>query len=116
MNDIIYYAIGLVLSAIGFVLGKYVFPKIKIDSKIIETISSWVYKFVVSAKNQFEGKYTGEQKLAYVTEQVKALCAKYKVQLTDEQIRALIEDAYDLMKQGGAIMLGTVETDEKVEK
>lgn len=115
MSNIIYYAIGLVLSTIFFVLGKYVFPKIKIDVYKIEAISSWVYKFVVSAKNQFEGKYTGEQKLTYVTEQVKTLCDKYKIKLTDEQIRALIEEAYDLMKENSSVLLGLSETDKDVE-
>ena len=100
MENILYYAIGLVVAVVGWLLGRYVFPKINIDMNKVQTISNWVYKFVVSAKNQFEGKYTGEQKLNYVTEQVKTLCDKYKITLSDEQIRALIEDAYDIMKQG----------------
>lgn len=104
MENILYYAIGLVVAVVGWLLGRYVFPKINIDADKVYMISNWVYKFVVSAKNQFEGKYTGEQKLEYVTEQVKALCDKYKITLSDEQIRALIEDAYDIMKQGQAIV------------
>lgn len=99
MDRIIYYAVGLVIAIITFLLGKYVFPHININSDKIATISAWVYKFVVSAKNQFDGKYTGEQKLEYVTTQIKTLCDKYKIELNDEQIRALIEDAYDMMKE-----------------
>ena len=98
MDNIIYYAVGLIIAIVTFLLGKYVFPNIKINSDKIQIISSWVYKFVVSAKNQFEDEYTGSQKREYVTEQVKILCEKYKIELSDEQIRALIEDAYDMVK------------------
>jgi uncharacterized protein YpuA (DUF1002 family) len=97
LDNIIFYAVGLVISIIAFLCGKYVFPSLK-NNEIISDITSWVYKFVVSAKNQF-GDNKGKEKLAYVTEQVNALCEKYKINLTDEQIRALIESAYDAMKQ-----------------
>jgi hypothetical protein len=97
LDNIIFYAVGLAISVIAFLCGKYVFPAVK-NNETISNITTWVYKFVVSAKNQFEDG-CGEQKLQYVTEQVTALCEKYKVDLTDEQIRALIEDAYMLMKQ-----------------
>ena len=115
MDNIIYYAVGLVLSIAMFLLGKYVFPKINLSSDKISTISDWVYKFVVSAKNQFDGKYTSEQKLAYVTEQVEVLCKKYKIELSDEQIRALMEDAYDMMKENTPIVFGTIGTNENKE-
>lgn len=103
MNDIIYYAISLIIAVVTFLLGKYVFPTVKqyfdgLDLHNVTGIASWVYKFVVSAKNQFDDN-CGEQKLTYVTKQVKTLCDKYKIDLTDEQIRALIEDAYIEMKK-----------------
>lgn len=104
MDNIIYYGIMLVIAVVTFLLGKYVFPKIKLDSNTFSTLTSWVYKFVVSAKNQFEDGQ-GKEKLAYVTEQVKVLCEKYNIDLTDEQIRALIEDAYDLMITNGVEIL-----------
>lgn len=97
MADIIYYAIGLVIAIVTFLLGKYVFPTIKKSDKLSDIVS-WVYKFVISAKNQF-GDNKGEEKREYVTKQIKTLCEKYRVELTDEQIRALIEDAYDMMKE-----------------
>jgi hypothetical protein len=97
LDNIIFYAIELVIAIVVFLIGRYVFPALK-NNETIASITSWAYKFVVSAKNQFEN-YTGEQKLEYVTEQVNALCEKYKIELTDEQVRALIEDAYDMMKQ-----------------
>lgn len=100
MDNIIYYGIMLVIAVVTFLLGKYVFPKVKLDSTALTTLTDWVYKFVVSAKNQFEDGQ-GKEKLAYVTEQVKVLCDKYKINLTEEQIRALIEDAYDLMITNG---------------
>nr|DAT84923.1 MAG TPA: holin [Caudoviricetes sp.] len=96
MTDIIYYAIGLVIAIVTFLLGKYVFPTMK-NSEEFTNITNWVYKFVISAKNQFING-TGEEKREYVTKQIKTLCEKYKIDLTDDQIRALIEEAYDLMK------------------
>lgn len=100
MNDIIFYAIELVIAIVAFLLGKYVFPTVKdtILGSNFAGLAIWVYKFVVSAKNQF-GDNNGEKKLEYVTEQVKKMCKKYKIDLTDEQIRALIEDAYTEMKK-----------------
>ena len=103
MNDIIYYAISLVIAIVTFLLGKYVFPTVKqyVDSLDLNNATGmayWVYKFVVSAKNQFNDN-CGKQKLEYVTEQVKALCDKYEIDLTEAQIRALIEDAYTEMKK-----------------
>jgi LL-H family phage holin len=103
MDKIIIYAIELVLAIVAFLLGRYVFPAVKqyfseLNNDNVSTIASWVYKFVVSAKNQFEDG-CGEQKLAYVTEQVSAFCERNNITLTSEQIRALIEDAYVLMKQ-----------------
>jgi hypothetical protein len=97
LDNIIFYAVGLAISIIAFLCGKYVFPAIK-NNETISDITTWVYKFVVSAKNQFEDG-CGKQKLDYVTEQVSALCERNNISLTSEQIRALIEDAYILMKQ-----------------
>lgn len=103
MDKIIIYAIELVVAVVAFLLGRYVFPAIKqyfneLNNDDVSTVASWVYKFVVSAKNQFNDG-CGVQKLEYVTEQVLALCERNNINLTDEQIRALIEDAYVLMKQ-----------------
>lgn len=99
MNDIIYYAIELLIAIFALLIGRYVCPKVKdvVLGSNFSGIVTWVYKFVVSAKNQF-GDNNGEKKLEYVTAQVKKLCEKYKIDLTDEQIRALIEDAYTQMK------------------
>jgi hypothetical protein len=103
MDKIIVYAIQLGIAIISFLLGKYIFPTVKqyfneLNSDNVSTVASWVYKFVISAKNQFNDG-CGEQKLEYVTEQVSALCERNNINLTNEQIRALIEDAYTLMKQ-----------------
>ena len=82
----------------AFLLGKYVTPKL-LNNETIAILSTWVYKFVVSAQNQY-GTNHGKEKLDYVTILVKELCNKLNISLTDEQIRALIEDAYKTMKEG----------------
>ena len=103
MDKIIICAIQLVITIASFLLGKYVFPAVKqyfseLNNENVSTVAYWVYKFVISAKNQF-GDNCGKQKLEYVTEQVSDFCQRNNINLTDEQIRALIEDAYVLMKQ-----------------
>ena len=103
MDKIIFCAIQLVIAIVAFLLGKYVFPTVKqyfseLNSDDVSTVASWVYKFVISAKNQFDDG-CGQQKREYVTEQVCALCERNNINLTEEQIRALIEDAYVSMKQ-----------------
>lgn len=97
MNQIIYLVIQLVLMIIAYVLGKYVTPKL-VTNKTIAVLSEWAYKLVVSAKRIFEDG-EGEVKREYVTKAIKAICKKCNISLTEEQIRALIEDAYELMKQ-----------------
>lgn len=98
MGQIIYALIYLVVTVAAFLLGKYVTPKILTNETLI-TLGEWVYKFVVSAKNQYEDGQ-GEEKREYVTQLIKELCKKVRIELTDDQIRALIEDAYQQMKNG----------------
>ena len=96
-NQIIYLAIELALMVVMYLLGKYVAPKLLTDSTF-KVLTAWVYKFVVSAENQY-GSGTGEEKREYVTELIQELCKKVHIKLTDEQIRALIEEAVNTMKE-----------------
>ena len=98
MNQIIFTAIELILLIIAFLIGKFVNPKL-MASQTLKDISAWVYKFVVSARNQFPDS-AGADKREYVTNLIIQLCKQYNIKLTDEQIRALIEEAYSSMKAG----------------
>ena len=98
MTQIIYAAIYLVVTIAAFFLGKYVTPTL-LTSEVVKNISAWAYKFVVCAKNLYEDG-EGEKKRDYVTELLQDICKKNHISLTDEQIRALIEEAYMQMKAG----------------
>jgi Na+/pantothenate symporter len=94
-GNILYTAIELVILIGAFLVGKFIIPKFSSkDAVIFNTILKWIEAFVISAKNLMSNA-SGEEKKAAVTEQVKKLLAEYKVNLTDEQISALIEKAYD---------------------
>ena len=96
MSQIIYVAIELIVMIIAFLLGKYVFVNPSY-LETVETISFWVKKLVISAKAIFEDGQ-GDAKREYVVNAIKIIAKKLKIDLTDEQIRALIEDAYNAMK------------------
>lgn len=96
-GDILCTAIELGILIVAFLIGKYIIPKFTAkDAATFNIIIKWVEAFVISAKNLMSDA-TGEEKKAAVTEQVKNLLSdKYKqVNLTDDQISALIEKAYD---------------------
>ena len=105
MNDIIFYGLHLIIAIVGFLFGRYVFPKLKTisnnvgidtDNEFIKALSTWVYNFVVDAKNSYK-ESTGVQKYSWVKEQVDELLDKWGVHLTNAQISSLIEAAYDKM-------------------
>lgn len=98
MSQIIYAVIYLAITVAAFLLGKYVAPKL-LTSETLNYLSAWVYKFVISAKNQYDGG-KGTEKREYVTTLIKELCKKAHIELTGDQIRALIEEAYQQMKAG----------------
>ena len=103
MEDIIFYSIGLIISVVTFVFGRYVFPKLKTatldsDNEFIKAISTWVYDFVVDAKNTLGDSVEGSDKKEWVSEKIENLLDSWGVNLSSEQISALIEAAYDKMK------------------
>ena len=96
-QKIIFLAIQLLLMVACFLIGKYLVPKL-LTNDTFKVLSGWVYKFVVSAENQYGGG-TGDKKREYVTGLIQELCKKIHIKLTDEQIRALIEEAVATMKE-----------------
>lgn len=104
MEDIIFYGIGLIVSVLTFVVGRYVFPKLKSmtidsDNEFIKAISTWVYDYVVDAKNTLGDQTPGSNKKEWVVERLGNLLDSWGVELSDEQISALIEAAYEQMKR-----------------
>ena len=101
MNEIIITAIKLAVLIIAFLLGRYVLPYVKrtVNLDSLTFVANWAYSFVVEAKNLLVDS-TGAEKKKAVTRKLKTICERYKINLSSEQISALIEDAYSAMKAG----------------
>ena len=93
-KEMIYVMIQLVIMLISYLIGKYIFPKLSEDDlKNFELVKGWVEQFVNEAANFVN--YTGEEKKKYVTEQISLILAEKGIEMTEKQISALIETAYN---------------------
>ncbi|MCM1578720.1 MAG: phage holin family protein [Ruminococcus sp.] len=100
MNDFTILAVQLGLVVAAFVVGKYVFPNIpKSVTDKLATLSQWAAKFVEWAK-EFMKKQTGEEKMAAVVEKLKEIADEAGIEVTEDQLRAIAQSAYNAMKAG----------------
>ena len=100
MNDIIILAVQLGITVAAFVVGKYVFPNLpKNVTDKLTTLSQWAAQFVVWAK-EFMKKQTGEEKMAAVVEKLKEIADEAGIEVTEDQLRAIAQSAYNAMKAG----------------
>lgn len=93
-EDIILKIMELAIIIFVAIIGRYVIPYIKLnigESKL-EHISYWINTFVRAAEMLF-GEKTGEEKLNYVIENISIKLDELGVKLSEDNIRALIEDA-----------------------
>lgn len=99
VNEIIFMALQLILSIAVFLITYYLIPwiKEKIGKEQYETIEKEVQKFVLAIQQMYP-ELMGKERLNIVTEKVKVFLASKNIQLTDEQIRFLIESAVKTMK------------------
>lgn len=100
MDHVIYAAVYFGVTLGAFLLGKYVFPNIpqSVTDKLGE-LSKWAEKFVEWAK-EFKKGQTGEEKMAAVVEQLKKIADEAGLNVTEEQLRAIAQAAYNAMKAG----------------
>lgn len=96
MSDIIYFGIMLAISILSFVMGKFVFPKIPNDN--MEIIEKWAIKIVHFCR-QFLAGEEGEKKMEKAISLLDQIQHKYDMNLTEEELKAIIQYAYDKMKQ-----------------
>ena len=95
---IIYAAVTMA----AFLVGKYVFPKLPQDMKDkLAMLADWAAKFVIWAK-EFLDKKTGTEKMAAVVEQLKRIADEAGIEVTEEQLKAIAQAAYEAMKAGEA--------------
>ena len=100
MNEVIYAAVYFAVTLGAFLLGKYVFPNIpKIVTDKLGELSEWAAKFVEWAK-EFKKDKTGEEKMAAVVEQLKKIADEAGLNVTEDQLKAIAQTAYNAMKAG----------------
>ena len=100
MNDIILLAVQLGIAVAAFAAGKYIFPKVpKTVTDKLNVLSQWAAQFVVWAK-EFMKKQTGEEKMAAVVEKLKEMADEAGLDVTEDQLKAIAQSAYNAMKAG----------------
>lgn len=100
MNGITLLAVQLGIAVVAFVVGKYVFPKVpKTVTDKLNMLSQWAAQFVVWAK-EFMKKQTGEEKMAAVVEKLKEIADEAGLDVTEDQLKAIAQSAYNAMKAG----------------
>ena len=101
MNDIVYMILETVVSVVFIALMRYLFPL------VIQSLRAHNYNFaadmvqtaVKAAEQIFAGAGRGEEKYTYVKKHLLEELARYKIELTEAQLNALIEAAVHAMKQ-----------------
>ena len=106
-REIIITLVQLVVLVAAFVLGKFVFPKIPsstIDKAIKELnyIINYADIFVPWAK-KFMSDSTGEEKMDEVVKQLSNIAKKQNIDITEDEIRAIAQKAYNEMKNANKI-------------
>lgn len=100
MKDIVVLVVQLGITVAAFVVGKYVFPNLpKNVTDKLATLSQWAEKFVEWAKEFLKTK-TGQEKMAAVVEKLKEIADEAGIDVTEDQLRAIAQSAYNAMKAG----------------
>ena len=101
-NKTLFTIIYAVVTVAAFLVGKYVFPKVPQNMKDkLKILTDWAAKFVIWAK-EFLDKKTGAEKMAAVVEQLKRIADEAGIEVTEEQLKAIAQAAYEAMKAGEA--------------
>ena len=95
-----YLIIELICVIAGFVIGKFFLPTQTGQKtvEVIETVGLWATQFIHYC-NQYINK-TGPEKTDYVIAELVKICEKEKIQISEEQIRAIAQKTYDSVKNG----------------
>ena len=99
MDRIIFLAIQLFFMVGGYLVGKYIMPTHGNEIlKSLEFMSTWATNFVHYAAQYLDA--SGTEKMNYVCEKLREITAANGIEMTDEQIKSIIQAAYDAMKDG----------------
>ena len=99
MDNVIYAGVMFVLTLGGFLLGKYVFPKMPADvTAKLTSLSAWAKDFVVWAKDFLVDK-TGPEKMAEVIKKLQEVAKEAGWNVTEDQLKAIAQTAYNAMME-----------------
>lgn len=97
--ETIFLILEVIVILSAYLVGKYIVPKLSQDElKTLQLVKGWIETFVNEAANFTE--YTGPEKKQYVSEQIAKFLNEKGITMTEEQISALIETAYNNFKKG----------------
>lgn len=99
MNEIIFEALKLVVMVAALMIARYLVPwaKQKMDNEEIRDLMVWVEKAVLMAQ-QVHWDKTGAERKKIVLDFMNEILRDKKIQITEEQLDALIEAAVKGMK------------------
>ena len=99
MEKIIFDILEIVVIVVVTLVGRYVVPyfKGKVDAQKVEQIVEWAKRFVNMAEQVINGSGKGSEKRDLVARLIAEKAKELNINLTEEQIRTLIEDAYTVM-------------------
>lgn len=90
------------ITVAAYLAGKYIFPEIPDEAKEkLHILTEWAEKFVIWAR-EFMDKKTGDEKMAAVVEQLKRIADEAGLDVTEEQLKAIAQTAYESTKAGEA--------------
>lgn len=101
MDMIIKISIELIVVILAYILARYMIPgvKNKLSDDNLNQIMSWVTIFVHAAENLITDKGSGNIKYEYVVQALAEKLNEYNVELTEQDIRAIIENAVYVMNK-----------------
>lgn len=101
-KEVIFSIIYCAVTVGAFCAGKYIFPNIpaSVKDKLAE-LAEWAAKFVVWAR-EFKKTESGEKKMESVVKQLKEIAEKAGMDVTEDQLKAIAQTAYEAMKAGEA--------------
>ena len=102
----IIYVIFIVIS---FVFGRYIYPKLPQDTKAklqgawedIKLVKSWADKFIALANE--ESQMSGIEKMDSVVDSLEEICRQYDIDLSGDQLYAIAQECYNIIKHGGKL-------------
>lgn len=98
-EEIITIVAKVIIIVIATVIGRYLIPwiKAKLGTDKLELIKKWALIFVNAAENTIKGEKKGAERCKVVTEWISTKANEIGIQMTADDVRSVLEDAYNIM-------------------